>query len=90
VFARYGRVCVHCGAPATDVDHLVPIADGGDDSLANLSSKPERIESEIKGATNPWMPLIPVELPNGESAMVNAAQIRVIRPACARCNRGRR
>jgi len=22
VFARYGRVCVHCGAPATDVDHL--------------------------------------------------------------------
>jgi len=53
-------------------------------------STPERIESEIKGATNPWMPLIPVELPNGESAMVNAAQIRVIRPACARCNRGRR
>ena len=36
VFARYGRVCVHCGAPATDVDHLVPIGVGGDDSLANL------------------------------------------------------
>ena len=37
-----------CGAFATDVDHLVPIAAGGTDSLANL------------------------------------------RPACARCNRGRR
>jgi len=36
IFARYGRVCVHCGAPATDVDHLVPIAVGGDDSLENL------------------------------------------------------
>jgi 5-methylcytosine-specific restriction endonuclease McrA len=36
VFARYGTVCVYCGAPATDVDHLLPIADGGDDSLANL------------------------------------------------------
>jgi hypothetical protein len=30
VFARCGRVCVHCGAPATDIDHLIPIAtDGG-------------------------------------------------------------
>jgi len=36
VFARYGRVCVHCGAPATDIDHLTPIGAGGDDSLANL------------------------------------------------------
>jgi 5-methylcytosine-specific restriction endonuclease McrA len=36
VFARYGPNCVHCGAPATDVDHLIPIAVGGDDSLANL------------------------------------------------------
>ena len=36
VFARYGRACVHCGAPATDIDHLIPIDAGGDDSLANL------------------------------------------------------
>jgi 5-methylcytosine-specific restriction endonuclease McrA len=36
VFARYGDVCVRCGEPATDVDHLTPIAVGGDDSLANL------------------------------------------------------
>ena len=48
VFARYGRSCVYCGAPATDVDHLIPIADDGGDELSNL------------------------------------------RPACARCNRGRR
>jgi 5-methylcytosine-specific restriction endonuclease McrA len=37
----------HCGATATDIDHLIPIADGGTDELSNL------------------------------------------RPACARCNRGR-
>jgi 5-methylcytosine-specific restriction endonuclease McrA len=36
VFARHGRACVHCGAPATDIDHLTPIAVGGDDSIANL------------------------------------------------------
>ncbi len=36
VFARHGRVCVHCGDPASDVDHLIPIADGGTDELANL------------------------------------------------------
>jgi 5-methylcytosine-specific restriction endonuclease McrA len=36
VFARYGRVCHVCGAPATDIDHLIPINAGGDDSLANL------------------------------------------------------
>jgi 5-methylcytosine-specific restriction endonuclease McrA len=36
VFRRYGRVCVHCGAPAVDVDHIIPINAGGDDSLANL------------------------------------------------------
>jgi HNH endonuclease len=36
VFARYGRTCVHCGAVATDVDHLIPIAAGGTDELSNL------------------------------------------------------
>jgi 5-methylcytosine-specific restriction endonuclease McrA len=35
-FARYGRICWRCGAPATDVDHLTPINVGGDDSLGNL------------------------------------------------------
>jgi 5-methylcytosine-specific restriction endonuclease McrA len=32
----YGPNCVYCGAIATDVDHLIPIAAGGDDSPANL------------------------------------------------------
>jgi 5-methylcytosine-specific restriction endonuclease McrA len=35
-FARYGRACHICGAPATDVDHLTPIGVGGDESLDNL------------------------------------------------------
>lgn len=29
-------LCVRCGAPATDVDHIVPRAAGGDDSASNL------------------------------------------------------
>ena len=36
VFAHYGRICHYCGEPATDIDHVIPIADGGNDSLANL------------------------------------------------------
>ena len=36
MFRRYGCVCVHCGAIATDIDHIVPIADGGTDELSNL------------------------------------------------------
>jgi 5-methylcytosine-specific restriction endonuclease McrA len=36
VFARYGRTCHLCGEPATDVDHLLAIADGGTDALGNL------------------------------------------------------
>jgi hypothetical protein len=44
-------------------------------------STPEQIENQIQGSTNPQIPLIPVELPNGESVMVNAAQIRVIKSA---------
>jgi 5-methylcytosine-specific restriction endonuclease McrA len=35
VFAMYGRTCA-CGAPATDVDHVVPTIVGGSDSLENL------------------------------------------------------
>lgn len=30
------RPCHWCGAPATEVDHLVPVAAGGTDDLGNL------------------------------------------------------
>ena len=36
VFAARGRSCVYCGEPATDVDHVIPVIDGGSNSLANL------------------------------------------------------
>jgi HNH endonuclease len=36
VFARYGRTCVYCGRTATHIDHVVPVASGGTDDLANL------------------------------------------------------
>lgn len=35
VLARDRYLCAFCGAPATDVDHIVP---GGDHSLGNLRS----------------------------------------------------
>jgi hypothetical protein len=39
VFARYGKVCHVCGEPATDMDHLIPIAAGGTDELSNLGRR---------------------------------------------------
>jgi hypothetical protein len=41
----------------------------------------EAIRNQIEGSTTPHIPLIPVELPNGESVMVNAAHIRVVKSA---------
>jgi 5-methylcytosine-specific restriction endonuclease McrA len=35
LMARYGRICQYCGAPATTLDHIVPVAWGGDDTFAN-------------------------------------------------------
>lgn len=35
-FLKRYRVCAECGAPATDVDHVIPKAQGGTDDLANL------------------------------------------------------
>jgi 5-methylcytosine-specific restriction endonuclease McrA len=29
VLMRYDNVCAYCGAPATEVDHVVPVARGG-------------------------------------------------------------
>ena len=36
VLARDGHRCVVCGAPATEVDHLVAVSAGGGDGPANL------------------------------------------------------
>ena len=35
VFARDGGRCVYCSAPATSLDHVVPLSLGGDHSYAN-------------------------------------------------------
>jgi hypothetical protein len=42
---------------------------------------PGEIKNRMEGVTTPHIPLIEVELPNGDTEMVNAAQIRVIRSA---------
>jgi 5-methylcytosine-specific restriction endonuclease McrA len=36
VLARDGHRCVVCGAPASEVDHIVPVNAGGTDAPANL------------------------------------------------------
>ena len=42
VFQRDGFRCVYCGATATEaklvVDHVLPVADGGSDEIANLAT----------------------------------------------------
>jgi 5-methylcytosine-specific restriction endonuclease McrA len=35
-FARYGRQCWRCGAPATTIDHVIPVVLGGGHDLGNL------------------------------------------------------
>jgi 5-methylcytosine-specific restriction endonuclease McrA len=35
-FARYGRACWRCGAPATTVDHVIAVVLGGTHDLSNL------------------------------------------------------
>lgn len=36
VLRRDGNVCHYCGAPATEVDHVVPVSRGGSHKLHNL------------------------------------------------------
>jgi 5-methylcytosine-specific restriction endonuclease McrA len=36
ILARDGHTCVVCGAPATEVDHIMPVSVDGSDEPANL------------------------------------------------------
>ena len=36
VFARWHGACVYCGAPAQHLDHVLPLARGGDDIEDNV------------------------------------------------------
>jgi 5-methylcytosine-specific restriction endonuclease McrA len=38
VLERDGWRCTVCGAPAVEVDHLIPVRDGGSDHPRNLRS----------------------------------------------------
>ena len=36
VMLRDRRTCVYCGAPATEIDHVIPVSRGGTHALSNL------------------------------------------------------
>lgn len=38
LFKKYNGQCVYCGAKATEIDHIVPRAQGGSNSIYNLTS----------------------------------------------------
>ncbi|MHB8736779.1 MAG: HNH endonuclease [Terriglobales bacterium] len=56
VFAAYSSLCVYCGAPATAIDHFVPVARGGTNDRDNLVTACKSCNSR-KGAKDPieWM-----------------------------------
>lgn len=35
-FRTYGDVCFQCGNKATEIDHIVEVAEGGTDDIENL------------------------------------------------------
>ena len=46
---RDGHACVNCGAPATEVHHIVPRARGGRDVLGNLASLCDECHAQVHG-----------------------------------------
>jgi 5-methylcytosine-specific restriction protein A len=50
ILDRDGHRCVLCGAQATQVDHIVPRADGGDESPENLRSLCRRCHVRVTAA----------------------------------------
>jgi 5-methylcytosine-specific restriction enzyme A len=47
--ARDGHRCQKCGAPATEVDHIVPLYVGGPNLLANLRSLCQSCHRRVTG-----------------------------------------
>lgn len=45
VLERDSYQCQHCGAPATDADHIIPKSKGGTDSMDNLLASCKRCNS---------------------------------------------
>lgn len=53
VLASYGGRCMYCDAPATTIDHFVPIKLGGTNKESNLAPACLSCNSS-KGAKDPW------------------------------------
>jgi hypothetical protein len=50
VFTHYGDQCWLCGGAGADtIDHIIPVADGGDDSLDNLRPAHGRKSKQCTG-----------------------------------------
>jgi len=61
VLARDGHRCRYCGAHATEVDHITPVAHGGTSNLDNLAAACQPC-NRSKGAQGAgWTPFTPGE-----------------------------
>lgn len=63
VFSTHGRQCVYCGNEATAIDHVIPKAKGGTDTLDNLvpactrcnSIKKDNVKKRINYYNKNWI-----------------------------------
>ncbi|WP_369690308.1 HNH endonuclease signature motif containing protein [Nocardia miyunensis] len=64
-----GSPCVYCGAPATCIDHVRPIASGGDSSPHNLEPSCAECNLDKNGQTLAQWFTGPESTPIGRRAM---------------------
>lgn len=47
-------LCKSCGAPAKEVDHIIPLKDGGTNQMSNLQALCKSCHSRKTGRENGW------------------------------------
>lgn len=52
IWKRDGSLCIYCGAPAQDIDHVIPVSKGGKAIIANGVCSCRRCNMEKHGNLN--------------------------------------